>query len=343
MRRTRTITTAAALVAATSLCLAASAAGEEIVITEPVVRGEVARLLRQAYDYEHRNSNRNVFRKSRHFHPTRNVFRSSRHYQQKLAASSDGYPLRTFIRFGRSVDGGERELIEYSYATHRRSPFGLPSIEEPGLEALALSHDGGTAVGHHPASRYRRPGVREHSIDARSEEPRDVEYHLIMPVSAEASMRNDDDATARDVVIRRIEREDGSVHTVITNRADDDLESDEDSKLDDASIDDAWSLLNAGDTARAAELFRRRVMDVERGAEAMVGYGLARLLSGDADDAATALRRAQRLDETVLIRVLIDDELAARLGAMLQRGFDRSDHDAADVRTVTAALEELLE
>ena len=85
---------AAVLAVVSGLTTAATA--EDIVIQEPVVRGEVARLLRQAYDYEHRNSNRNVFRKSRHFHPTRNIFRSSRHYQQKLAASSDGYPLRTF-------------------------------------------------------------------------------------------------------------------------------------------------------------------------------------------------------------------------------------------------------
>ena len=64
-----------------------------------VVRGEAARLERQAYDYYFRNSNNNVFRRSRHFHPTKNVFRSSRYYQQRVRASTDGYPLRTIVRF----------------------------------------------------------------------------------------------------------------------------------------------------------------------------------------------------------------------------------------------------
>jgi len=123
----------------------AEAHARDGLITEPVIRGEQARLLRQAYDYLHRNSNDNVYRNSRHHHPTRNVFRSSRHYKQRVAASSDGFPLRTFVRFGRSVDGGPRELIEYDFAHHRRRPFGLPTVEEPGLEALLLGggHDRG--------------------------------------------------------------------------------------------------------------------------------------------------------------------------------------------------------
>ena len=64
-----------------------------------LLRGEMARLYRQAYDYRYRNSNRNVFRSSRHFHPTRNIFRSSQYYQRRLAASFDGYPRSTTVRY----------------------------------------------------------------------------------------------------------------------------------------------------------------------------------------------------------------------------------------------------
>lgn len=92
------------------------------VAAEPPVRGEVARLLRQAYDYEYRNSNNNVFRRSNHNHPTKNVFRSSRYYQRRLAASYSGYPLRTIYHGPR----GDRSVVY-----PRRQPYG-PGEYYPG-------------------------------------------------------------------------------------------------------------------------------------------------------------------------------------------------------------------
>lgn len=107
-----------------ALALAFTAANVSADPGEPiVVRGEMARLLRQAYDYHYRNSNRNVFRSSNHYHPTKNIFRSSNHYQRRLAASFDGYPLRTFVRYASHHDGEARERT-YSFAHHRRQPFG---------------------------------------------------------------------------------------------------------------------------------------------------------------------------------------------------------------------------
>ena len=80
--------------------------------------GEMLRFLRQAEAYYEQNSNRNVFRNSRHYSPTRNVMRSSRHYQQRLAASADGYPVRSFGQFTESING-ESFVRGWSYAHPR--------------------------------------------------------------------------------------------------------------------------------------------------------------------------------------------------------------------------------
>ena len=321
------------LMAVTGLTGAVQA--QDIVINEPVVRGEVARLLRQAYDYEHRNSNRNVFRRSNHFHPTRNVFRSSRHYQQKLAASSDGYPLRTFVRFGRSVDGGPREQIEYSYATHRRSPFGLPSIEEPGYEALALRRGGHARPYQHRPYECATPRDSVSRQYQHDDVAQPIEYRLITPESAETmdAERNDVRMEARtDVVLRQIERDDGSVHTIITNGVEPTGET----------IDDAWQALSKGYAENAEALFRRHVMDEQRGAEAMAGYGLSQLLAGDVESAATALRRAQRIDADVLQRLLIDNELREQLTEWRNDSDVSTEDNSSNVESVQAALELIL-
>lgn len=304
--------------------LSAPARADDGLITEPVIRGEQARLLRQAYDYAHRNSNNNVYRNSRHFHPTRNVFRSSRHYKQRVAASSDGYPLRTFIRFGRSVDGPNPKLIEYSYAHHRRSPFGLPSIEEPGLEALLF--DGGRAYDRSPFATCssRRGWVHygsHHEGDvagSRTAPPPEhaPHYQVITPEGTVTNPSNDsgNEQSAREAVLRTVRDDDGSLRTVITN-----LQSRPKST---ATMDDAWNALAEGDTARSEQLFQAHVMDELHGPEAMVGHGLARLMQGDEDAARTAFERAQRLDADVLQRIRLSSMLRSRLRALPEEGVE---------------------
>lgn len=285
-------------------CNATVATADSVPITEPVIRGEMARVLRQAYDYEHRNSNNNVFRRSKHFSPFGNVFRSSQHYQQKLAASSDGYPLRTFVRYGRSVDGGESRLIEYNYAHHRRSPFGLPTIEEQGLEALVVGDEGG-AVGWTGDDYYSvdRDWNEPHRT-SRSFPPRERDFEDELYIESEPSVPTE---TA---VLRTETRPDGSTHTVITSVP---INANEKKGVEQASIDDAWALLNAGQHADAGDIFQRHTMNMERGAEAMAGYGISKLLSGDLKDARRAFDRAQRIDESVLSRLILDDTLRGRL------------------------------
>ncbi len=331
MRRTASRTAALIMLATAMLLPSRVVNAQSVVLNEPVVRGEVARLLRQAYDYEHRNSNRNVFRKSRHFHPTQNVFRSSRHYQQRLASSSDGYPRRTFVRFDRSVDGGPREQIEYSFAHHRRSPFGLPSIEEPGLEALVLSDVGRST--NRPYRRYECATPNHSRYDQLPAAPQQIEYRLITPESAAAALDADNtqtsaDGARTDIVIRHIKQPDGATRTVISNAAV--------AVLDGDSIDDAWRMLAGADDESAAKLFKRHVMHEQRGAEAMVGYGLAKLLAGDVEAAESALRRAQILDEQVLVRTLIENDLRIRLQ-------DRLDEETPLTGDVDDALKQLLD
>lgn len=181
-------------VLAAAVVLAAPAAALE---DGPVyVRGEIARLARQAYDYNYRNSNRNVFRRSRHFHPTKNVFRSSRYYRDRLAASYAGYPLRTVVHHGHHSGEHGEHLFVYP----RRQPYG------PSLDGYYLGPEygdlgwGDRSVEPDPAAEEperRRPRSRE-----------EIEMVEIRVVEREPTQR---------AVLKTVIRPDGTVHTVITS------------------------------------------------------------------------------------------------------------------------------
>lgn len=301
---------------------------------EPVVRGEVARLLRQAYDYEHRNSNRNVFRRSKHFSPTGNVFRSSQYYQRRLAASSDGYPVRSTTTFGRSVNGGKPDVIEYSQAHHRRSPFGLPSIEERGLEALVLG-DGNRTVGRAGVDNYYTIDHSDGCTESRESSPqhdensnsnRDVLESIIavrptLPAEMETTILPD-----------------GSTKIVIRNVA-----AARTDAVQDTSIDAAWMQLNSGDTAGAADNFAKQTIDIQRGAEALLGFGIAKLLAGEIEESARALRRAERIDEHIYARLLLELPLRERLQSVRLKQSESMANPQSDETTINRALDQLLD
>lgn len=123
---------------------------------------EIERLERHAYDYYDRNSNGNVYRRSRHFHPTRNVFRSSRYYQQKLAASYSAYPLRTWVRYAETRNGQSRERsYNWAHPPADRYPRYRDAeliVTGPIVDAdVAPSPAGGPALGRQRARRMARP------------------------------------------------------------------------------------------------------------------------------------------------------------------------------------------
>jgi hypothetical protein len=189
------------------LAVATPAAANDGVI---VVRGELERLNRQAYDYHYRNSNRNVFRRSRHFHPTRNVFRSSRYYQQRLAASFDGYPLRTtYHGYGRH---GRHK--SYSVVYPRRAPYG-PSpdgylVSTLGCDEYDDSYDRGYEEG------YRRGAddVAYELEQARVERPRPRTRDEIETVVVHVHERQ---PAKQKAVMQRVVAADGTVRMVITS------------------------------------------------------------------------------------------------------------------------------
>ena len=123
------------------------------------------------------------------------------------------------------------------------------------------------------------------------------------------------------------------MRTVITN----------DTESAGETIDDAWQFLTDGDAAGAATMFRRHIMDEQRGTEAMAGYGLAKLLADDVKSAATALRRAQRIDDDVLQRLLIDENLREQLMAVRDGFDDSTENDGSDDVFVRDALDQLLQ
>ena len=243
---------------------------------EPViVRGELARLARQAYDYAYRNSNRNVFRSSNHFHPTRNVFRSSDHYRKKLAASFDGYPLRTIVHYTEGCGDEARERC-YSFAHHRRHPTG-PVGPHPGwgLGDLGYEYASPALLAEPPTP---HPETAEPAEPAPRRRPRS--RHEIETVEIHVHPRK---PTQR-AVMQQIIQPDGSVKTIIT------------SEPIPVSVDDAWSLLQRGEYDEAADLFARHSLDPPRATEATLGYALAKALAGDDPAAAAAIRRARAAD-----------------------------------------------
>jgi len=94
--------------------------------------GEMLRFLRQAEAYFEHNSNNNVFRSSRHFHPSRNALRSSRHYRQRLAASNESYPVRSFGRYTETING-EQFVRSWDHAHPRGDRYTVrPEQSGPG-------------------------------------------------------------------------------------------------------------------------------------------------------------------------------------------------------------------
>ena len=126
----------------------------------------------------------------------------------------------------------------------------------------------------------------------------------------------------------------------ITNEEPNDLA--EDAAAEPKTIDDAWELLGRGDATAAADEFVTHTVDQQRGAEAMAGYGLSKLLAGELAEAARALRRAERIDQHIFVRVMLDEAARERLiearGSLNQS--QRLDDDAA---VIERALGDLLD
>ncbi len=303
---------------------AAEARGEDSVL----VRGELARLARQAYDYQYRNSNGNVFRKSNHNHPTRNVFRSSNHYKRRLAASFDGYPIRTFESY--TVRDGDRSRVRSrSYAYHRRHPQGAGINDfgwgngvgpyELGYERMPTGAVEGDEWEMEPVEIEEEPRVAKRPR-TRSE----IEMTVIRMEPREPKQR---------AVLRTVTLADGTVKTIIA------------SEPIAKSVDDAWAVLTRGDHEGAAELFAGHALDADRGAEAMLGHGLARALSGDYEAAAVSVRRAVALDPGVLDAFSDDPTLHDALEDLRDRlAMDEavSAEDDGEAAYVLAVVRELL-
>ncbi len=98
-------------------------------------------------------------------------------------------------------------------------------------------------------------------------------------------------------VLREVTLADGTVKTIIA------------SEPIEQSVDDAWAVLTRGEHEKAAELFADHVLDEERGAEAMLGHGLAKALSGDIEAGKVSIERAKALDEDVEERIPDDPTL----------------------------------
>jgi len=269
---------------------------------EIVVRGEMARLLRQAYDYHYRNSNRNVFRSSNHYHPTKNIFRSSNHYQRRLAASLDGYPLRTIVRYTSHHDGEARERV-YSFAHHRRHPYGPGGREYGWWDPGVSSDDLARILIEQETTGEERFGAENPSPPqppARTK-PRsrwEIETVPLRVIERRPTQR---------AVVKTVNLPDGTTKTIIT------------SEPIEETIDDAWTLLAGGDGKRAADLFAARSLDETDGPQAMIGFGLAQALAGDENAAARAIRRARTEDPDVLTQLKVDSALREVITRIDQR------------------------
>ncbi|MDY7107721.1 MAG: hypothetical protein SYC29_03705 [Planctomycetota bacterium] len=302
----------AAIIACACLVNAGRAGASETI----VVRGEMARLLRQAYDYHYRNSNNNVFRSSNHYHPTKNIFRSSNHYKRRLAASLDGYPLRTIVRYTSHHDGEPRERV-YSFAHHRRHPYGpgwAPGISNGGLARILLEEEEAGAERFDAQEPAPQPPPRKKPRSRREIET--VPVHII---EREPTQR---------AVMKTVSLPQGGTKTIIT------------SVPIEPRLDEAWQRLTRGEHEEAARCFAARSLDETDGPEATLGYGLARALAGDDDDAARAIRRALDEDPEVAAKLTVDPALRVVIERIVERietnpapGM-RSEPDAADAVTV---------
>jgi hypothetical protein len=274
------------------LALACAAATVSADPGEPiVVRGEMARLLRQAYDYHYRNSNRNVFRSSNHYHPTKNIFRSSDHYQRRLAVSFDGYPLRTIVRYTSHHDGEARQRV-YSFAHHRRHPYGPGWIEagwwNPGVGLDDLAR---ILIEEEETGEKRLDADASVTQAPPRPKPRsrwEIETVPVRIIERQPTQR---------AVMRTVNLPDGTTKTIIA------------SEPVEQTIDDAWALLAGGDGKRAADLFAARSLDETDGPQAMIGFALARALTGDESAAARAIQLARAEDPDVLTRLNLDSAL----------------------------------
>ena len=309
----------AVLLAALILALMTPAAAADR--DDPViVRGELARLARQAYDYACRNSNRNVFRSSNHFHPTRNVFRSSNHYKKKLAASFDGYPLRTIVHYTEGWNDEARRR-SYSFAHHRRHPAG-PVGPRPGWGTFDFGYE------------YASPELFADEPDA----PARAAAPALRPKPRSRSeiemveIRVEPRTPTQRAILQHITLPDGSVKTIIT------------SEPIPATVDDAWGLLDRGNHTEAADLFARHSLDPARGIEATVGYALAAALAGDDPAAAAAIRRARAADPDAFDHVALPLESTAAISEVHRRCAARaqSDANARDAAVIASACRSLL-
>ena len=267
-----------------------------------LLRGEMARLYRQAYDYRYRNSNRNVFRNSRHFHPTKNIFRSSRYYQQRLAASYDGYPLSTTVRY-RHQEGDHDDEHVYTITHPRRHPTGptgglysnvYPTYLDPGYSIVYptnLSYDLPFDAKRWPVGFDARTEHKRYRPRTRSEiEMVPVQVHRVEP--------------SQEAIMQQVTQEDGTVRILITSVP---------RVSDDTSLEEAWKLLAVGEYDRAAQAFLNESQNDDLGAQAMFGYGLIRLLQDDVEAATTAMKRALLIDPEITDEISIDAATKATL------------------------------
>ena len=281
----------------------------------PIVRGEMARLYRQSYDFYYRNSNRNIFRSSRHFSPTENIFRKSRHYQKKLAASYDGYPVQTTVRFVHH-DGESSHVESYSYVYPRRHPTG-PIYPINGF----INNRRG-----YPYDLYQGPalyGGLDDFNEANSSWPNDCQLLEHAPPSVSRERREiamvpitvvkpapPRPATQR-AVLQTIVQPDGSVKTIITSAP---IES---------GIDRAWDLLDEGAYEQAATVFTRHSLEIERGTEAMLGYAIAKGFSGDDESARNAIKRARAIDPLLEERIRLTDTMRRLIDRLFEASEDQ--------------------
>lgn len=287
----------------------------------PFVGGEVERLLRQAYDYQYRNSNRNIFRSSRHFHPTQNIFRSSRHYRQKLAASYDGYPVSTTIRYTHDSGQGHprgrgrgphEEVISFAYP--HGSPLGPVGY---GYGAFPVRYYGSAFPGFVDV-RYGLSGRPRHEGIFANRYAEDCDAEPLRGARLKPRSRNEIEMVALSVpqheptqqaVMKTITLEDGTMRTIISSVPI--------QPRDEVSLDEAWKRLAVGDFQQAADAFLDHSLDEQLGAQAILGYGLAEAMNGNEQNGRIALKRALEKDAGLLERIRIDDSMRQVLMRLL--------------------------
>ncbi|MCZ6834737.1 MAG: hypothetical protein O7G85_03090 [Planctomycetota bacterium] len=321
------------------------------------VRGEAERLMRHAYDYRYRNSNHNIFRSSRHASPLGNIFRSSRHYQQRLAASYDGYPVSTTIRYDRSVTRGrgkpgrgkagqgkagkgharknrrgkgKNRSVTISYAYPRRypqGPTGFYSDLRPVYQVDPYLIQPGGGYGYSPPvpvwERNPPPILRA------KEAPRSPEAIEMVALNVQAVDRK---ATQR-VIVQTIINPDGTISKIITSVPIEDSTSPGD------RLEQAWKRLAVGEYDLAARDFQDLSLDEDDGAMAMGGYGLVKILQGEFESAENVLQRAILIDDSIIAKLKPDKATRIVLSRQLDlSGQDNSLDQSDSVRARLASI-----